>query len=62
MASVRVIGVSAKIDDKKIIEKAKNIRDTFGSDYKIIIEKGRISVEGKIPADVRKKISKILAS
>lgn len=62
MASVRLRGVSAKIDDKKILEKAKLIREKFGSDYKIILEKGHISVEGDIPHDIRKKIDKILAS
>jgi len=62
MASVRIRGVGAKISDKKILEKAKQIRDTFGSDFKIIIEKNHITVEGKMSHDIRKKIDKILAS
>jgi hypothetical protein len=62
MASVRVRGVGAKIDDKKILQKAKQIRDTFGSDFKIIIEKNHITVEGKMTHEERKKIDQILAS
>jgi hypothetical protein len=62
MPSVRIRGVCAKIDDKKVLEKARQIRETFGSRYKIILEKNHISVEGKIPHDIRKKIDQILAS
>ncbi len=62
MASVRLRGVCAKVDGKKIIDKARQIRDILGGDYKIILEKNRICVEGEIPHDIRKKIDKILAS
>ena len=62
MASVRIRGVGAKIDDKKVLQKAKQIRDTFGSDFKIIIEKNHITVEGKMTHEERKKIDQILAS
>lgn len=62
MASVRIRGVGAKISDKKVLEKAKQIREKFGSDLKIIIEKNHITVEGKMSHDIRKKIDQILAS
>ena len=63
MASVRIRGVSAKVDDSKIFEKAKKIRAVLGSDYRIIIEKGRIIIEGNIQdANIRRKIKQILAS
>ena len=62
MASVRVRGVSAKVDDSRVLEKAKQIREIFGNEYKIIIEKGQISIEGNIPHDVRKRMDDILTS
>ena len=63
MASVRIRGISAKVDDKKVIQIAKKIRDALGEDYRIIIDKNRISVEGDIQdPKVRKKIKAILAS
>ncbi len=62
MASVRVRGVCATVDDKQVLEKAKQLREMLGSEYRIILEKGRICVEGDIPHDLRKKVDKILAS
>lgn len=62
MGSIRLRGVAAKVDDKKIIEKARLIREILGKDYRIIIEKNRICVEGDIQdREIRKKIDKILA-
>jgi len=63
MASVRVRGVCARVDDKKILEKARQIRELIGKEYRIIIEKDHICVEGDIrDHDLRKRIDKILAS
>ncbi len=63
MASVRLRGVCAKVDDKHIMEKARLIRKLIGKEFRIIIEKDHICVEGNIQDhDLRKKIDKILAS
>lgn len=63
MASVRLKGVCARVDDKHIMQKARLTRKLIGRDYRIIIEKDRICVEGNIQDhDLRKKIDKILAS
>lgn len=63
MASARIRGVCAKVDDKHIMQKARLIRKLIGRKYRIIIEKDRICVEGNIQDhDLRKKIDKILAS
>lgn len=63
MASVRLRGVCARVDDKQISQKVRLIRKLIGHDYRIVIEKDRISVEGNIQDhDLRKKLDKILAS
>ena len=63
MASVRVKGVCAKVDDRRIIEKAKKVREALGSEYRIIIEKGKLCIEGDmLDAGKRKQIEQILAS
>ena len=63
MASVRLRGVCARVDDKHIMQKARLIRKLIGREFRIIIENDRICVEGNIQDhDLRKKIDKILAS
>ena len=63
MASVRLRGVCARVDDKLISQKVRLIRKLIGHDYRIVIEKDRICVEGNIEDhDLRKKLDKILAS
>lgn len=63
MASVRLRGVCARVDDKHIMQKVRLIRKLIGQEFRIIIEKDRICVEGNIQDhDLRKKIDKILAS
>ena len=53
----------ARVDDKHILEKARLIRKLIGKEYRIIIEKDLICVEGNIQDhDLRKRIDKILAS
>ena len=63
MASVRLRGVCARIDDKHIAQKVRLIRKLIGREFRIIIQNDRICVEGDIKDhDLRKKIDKILAS
>ena len=55
-------GVCARVDDKSILDKVKSIREIIGTEYRIIIEKDRICVEGDIADhETRKKIDGILA-
>ncbi len=50
------------VDDKSVLEKMKSIREILGTEYRIIIEKDRICVEGDIADhETRKKIDWILA-
>jgi hypothetical protein len=64
MASVRIRGISAKIDNKKtLFEKARKINTILGDGYKIIIDKNNLSIEGDILDDkIKKKIVDILSS
>lgn len=61
MPSVRLRGISARITDDTVFEKAKKIRETMGNAYRIIIDRDRITVEGDVlDPDIRKRISEIL--
>lgn len=61
MASVRLRGVCARVDEKQIPQKVRLIRKLIGQDSRIIIEEDRICVEGNIrDHDLRKKLDKIL--
>ena len=63
MPSVRLRGVRAKVKEKNLAEKVKKIRALLGDEYRIVIEKDNISVEGNLQDSLlRKKIVKILAS
>jgi len=63
MPSVRLRGVRAKVNEKNLAEKVRLIRALVGDEYRIVIEKGNISVEGNLQDSMlRKKIVKILAS
>jgi hypothetical protein len=48
------------VDDKSMLDKVKSIREVIGTEYRIIIEKDRICVEGA-DHETRKKIDGILA-
>ena len=49
MGSIRLRGVPARlVDDKSMLDKVKSIREIIGTEYRIIIEKDRICVEGDI--------------
>ncbi|RZN34549.1 MAG: hypothetical protein EF813_09895 [Methanosarcinales archaeon] len=62
MGSTRSRCVCARIDDKSVLDKVKSIRETLGTEYRIIIENDRICVEGNIADhETRKKIDGILA-
>lgn len=62
MGSIRLRGVCARVDDKSMLNKVKSIREILGTEYRIIIEKDRICVEGDIADhETRKKIDGILA-
>lgn len=63
MASVRVKGISAKVDSEKTSEIANRIGEELGSGYRVFIENDRVCVEGNMQnPDVRKKIKSILTS
>ena len=63
MPSVRLRGVRAKVNEKNLAEKVRLIRALVGDEYRIVIEKGNISVEGNLQDSMlRKKIVNILAS
>ena len=63
MSSIRLRGVSVKVSDETIFEKAKKIRAEIGDEYRIVIEKDRITVEGDIlDPEIRRRISEILVS
>jgi hypothetical protein len=50
------------VDDKSMIDTVKGIREIIGTEYRIIIEKDRICVEGDIADhETRKKIGRLLA-
>ena len=60
---MRLRGVSARISDKDIPMKVREIRKLLGPEYRIVIEGDHISIEGDIKDhDLRKKIDRILAS
>jgi hypothetical protein len=62
MASIRIRGISAKVDDRDLPNKVKKLRKLLDHSFRIIIEGDHISVEGNIlDHDVRKKIELILA-
>ncbi len=63
MPSLRLRGVSAKVSNKDISKKVKEIRNLLGPDYRIIIEGDHITIEGDIQDhDLRRKIDKVLAN
>ena len=63
MPSLRLRGVSAKVSNKDISNKVKEIRNLLGPEYRIIIEGDHITIEGDIQDhDLRRKIDKVLAS
>ena len=62
MPSVRLRGVRARVSEKNVLEKVKKIRALLGTDYKIVIEKDKVTVEGNLQDyELRKKIVRILA-
>jgi hypothetical protein len=62
MPSVRLRGVRARVTDKNVTEKVKRIRALLGGDYRIVIEKDKITVEGDLQDyELRRKVVKILA-
>lgn len=62
MPSVRLRGVRARVTDKTLTEKVRQIRALLGSDYRIVIEKDKITVEGDLQDyELRRKVVKILA-
>jgi len=63
MPSLRLRGVSAKVSNKDISRKVREIRDLLGPDYRIIIEGDHITIEGNIEDhDLRRRIDKVLAN
>jgi hypothetical protein len=63
MPSLRLRGVSAKVSNKDISKKVKEIRNLLGPDYRIIIEGDHITIEGDIQDhDLRRKIDKVLVN
>jgi hypothetical protein len=60
---LRLRGVSAKVSNKDISKKVKEIRNLLGPDYRIIIEGDHITIEGDIQDhDLRRKIDKVLVN
>jgi hypothetical protein len=60
--SVRVRGICAKVDEERIGSVVMGLRRLLGMDYRIIIDKNRICVEGDLKNHaLRKKIDGILA-
>lgn len=44
MESIRLRGVCARVSDERLLDRVKNLRETLGNEYRIIIEREIVSV------------------